>query len=360
MKKFTIKIILFGFPILLLVTLVNYFGDAGRLFANDYENKIANIVASGKFATNISNYDERILQREIVEVLNHKPDILVLGSSRSMLIKQEFIPKNKKIYNSSVSGASIEDLISIYQMYKEKNNLPSQIILSIDPWMFNKNNGQLRWKSIEEQYYRFFHEAVIRTNVSKVLNIDKYKQLFSFSYFQSSLKLIPDLINGKNLPISSDIKENETITKLLDGSIKYGNSYRLQSSEKVKQSALQYKSKIPIYSLGDYTELSNDCIFKFTSLIKDIEAQGIAVAFFLAPYHPIAYEEIKENYPRVSESEEFIIDYAKQKSYPVIGSFNPYKTQTNDLLFYDGMHLIEDGVEKIIKESTSAQQWLKR
>jgi hypothetical protein len=360
MKKFTIKTILFGLPILLLVTLVNYFGDAGRLFANDYENKIANIHASGKLATNISNYDERILQREIAEVLNHNPDILVLGSSRSMLIKQEFVPRNKEIYNSSVSGASIEDLISIYQMYKMKKNLPSKIILGIDPWMFNENNGQIRWKSIEEHYNLFFNKLSTKTDLYKALNIYKYKQLFSFSYFQSSLKLIPDVINGKTLPVSTNVEENETITKLLDGSIKYGNNYRLKNLEKVKQSVLEYKSRTPIYSLGGYAELSKDCISKFTSLIMDMEKQGIEIAFFLAPYHPEAYEEIKKKYPKVSESEEFIINYAKQKSYLVIGSFNPIKTQTNDSFFYDGMHLTEKGVEKIIKENNNVQQWLKQ
>ena len=357
MKKLIIKTMLFGLPILLLVPLVNYFGDGGRLFANDYENKIANILASEKLATNIYNYDERILQREITEVLNHKPDILVLGSSRSLLIKQEFVPRNKEIYNSSVSGASIEDLISIYQLYKAKGNLPSQIILGIDPWMFNENNGQVRWKSISKQYNLFFNKE---SNLSNTIGIGKYRQLFSFSYFQSSLKLIPDVITRKNLPIPSDIEENETITKLLDGSIKYGNNYRLISPEKVMQSALEYKSNTPIYLLGDYTELSKDCISKFTSLIEDIEKQGIAVAFFLAPYHPIVYDEIEKEYPKVLESEQFIIDYARQKSYPVIGSFNPSKTKTNALFFYDGMHLKEEGVEKIIKENKNAQKWLKR
>lgn len=360
MNKFITKTIIFGLPILLLVTLVNYFGDSARLFSNDYENKIAKILASGKFATGlVSNFDDRIFQREIMEVLNPKPDILVLGSSRSMLISQEFIPK-KNIYNSSVAGASIEDLISVYQMYKFKNNLPSYIILGIDPWMFNENNGQTRWQSIDEYYDLFFNKTStsVQNNLYKALEIDKFKQLFSLSYFQSSLKLIPELVNGRTFPVPTDTEENETYTKLLDGTIRYGENYRLRSPEKVRQIAIQNKNRTHIFGLGDYTELSKDCIYKFRLLVDDIENQGIEIAFFLAPYHPIFYKEIEANYPKVLESEAFIFDYAKQKSYPIIGSFNPENTQTNDLLFYDGLHLKKEGVEKIIKGNKKVQ-WLK-
>ncbi|PIE46280.1 MAG: hypothetical protein CSA44_00605 [Gammaproteobacteria bacterium] len=360
MKRFIINTIKFSIPILILVASVNYLGDAARLFHNDYEKKIVNILASGKLVTNISNYDERILQKEIINFLNPKPDVLVIGSSRTMLIKQAFIPNNKTIYNSSVSGASIEDLIAIYQMYKEKNSLPSRIIIGIDPWMFNKNNGQTRWKSIEKEYNAFFEKKIEHQSVSNSLDIRKYKQLLSFSYFQSSLKLMPNLFKRNSSPIPTDIEENKTLTKLKDGTIKYGNSYRLQSPEQVKRNAIGYKSNKPIYSLGNYTELSNDSINKFNSLLKSIKDEGIDVAFFLAPYHSIVYEEIEKSYPKVLKSEEFIIECAKQNSYPVIGSFDPAKIQIDKLLFYDGMHLKEESVKKMLKDNQHVQQWLNR
>ncbi|MEM9991672.1 MAG: hypothetical protein AAF738_07910, partial [Bacteroidota bacterium] len=136
--------------------------------------------------------------------------------------------------------------------------------------------------------------------------------------------------------------------------------YRLRSSERVRKSAIEYKNASPIYSLGDYAELSRDHISKFMLLMEDMDKQGVRVAFFLAPYHPIVFDKITKDYPKVLDSEQFIIDYAKEKSYPVIGSFNPEQTQTEDALFYDGMHLREAGVRKMIKSSPSIQQWLKK
>ena len=47
-----------------------------------------------------------------------------------------------KLLNLSVSGASIEDQIAITEMALEKFN-PQKIILSADPWLFNKKNNQI-------------------------------------------------------------------------------------------------------------------------------------------------------------------------------------------------------------------------
>jgi hypothetical protein len=350
MKKLIIKIIQFGIPILILIISVNYFGDAANLFSgsNSYEYKIADILASGKFATNISNYDERILQREIVDRMNKKPDVLVLGSSRSLLIKQDLFPKRLSIHNSSVSGASIEDLIAIYQMYKDRNIIPSKVIIGFDPWIFNKNNGQNRWKSIEKQYNSFFSRDLKNIKSYNYVNFEKYKQLLSISYFQNSLKLIPSVLQGKSLPVSTNIAENETATKLLDGTVKYGHNFRLSTTKIVNARVSQYMSSTPIYSLGKYTELSEKLIKLFISLVEDMKNQGIEIIFFLAPYHPIVYEEIKNNYKMVLESNEFIKRYAKQELILLAGSFNPHEVLLDETYFYDGMHCTEEGTKKIL------------
>src|SRR5690606_22220124 len=100
----------------------------------------------GNNVTNIENYDERTLQRNIINNHHICPQVLVLGSSRTMLINsREFI--GKTFFNNSVSGASIEDIVAIYQMYDNRKCYPGKIILALDPWILNVNNGQNRWKS---------------------------------------------------------------------------------------------------------------------------------------------------------------------------------------------------------------------
>lgn len=166
---------------------INYFGDAANLFSNSYELKIIQILYNNhnvKNVTNVTNYDERVFQRELINKLDRKLDIVVLGSSRVMTIQSEYF-NNQTLINNGVAGASIEDIIAIFQMYKNKKILPKKIILGIDPWIFNINNNQKRWLSIKKEYYNYCNEEL--ENTVSILN-SKYTQFFSPSYFQKSLK----------------------------------------------------------------------------------------------------------------------------------------------------------------------------
>ena len=143
MKKFIVKTSLSSFVIIFFLIITNYLGDNAKLYSKGYENKIAKILIDGYNVTNINNYDERILQREWINQLGKSPDIVVLGSSRSMMIREKDF-ENTKLMNNTVSGASIQDLIAIYQLYKTKNLLPKTFVIGLDPWIFNQNNNQRR------------------------------------------------------------------------------------------------------------------------------------------------------------------------------------------------------------------------
>ena len=70
MKKFIYKTILIALPAFIILVAVNYFGDAARIFEYGYEKKIAKIVHNGSYVTGISNYDERLFQKEFIKGLH--------------------------------------------------------------------------------------------------------------------------------------------------------------------------------------------------------------------------------------------------------------------------------------------------
>ena len=119
MKRFLIRTSKIACPILIILVSVNYFGDAARIFDPEYEREMSEILMSGRFITNINNYDERVFQKEVINRMAKAPEVLVLGSSRTMLINSSYFP-GQTFFNNSVTGASIEDLISLFQVYKEK------------------------------------------------------------------------------------------------------------------------------------------------------------------------------------------------------------------------------------------------
>jgi hypothetical protein len=341
MKKFLFKAILLFCPVLMFLIYTNYFGDAARLFNNDYEKKMVDIIKKGNYVTNVENYDERLFQREIIKQSFFHPDIAIFGSSRTMLINSNLFP-DSSLFNNSVSGASMEDIIGIYQIFKVNNKLPKKIIVGIDPWMFNEVKEKGRWVTIGDYYYQF----IGKKNEGNDVNY-KYKELISLSYFQNSLKLLPSLIVGKSEPYGTLNKYNETGTRLTDGSRVYGNTYRTASQREIDEKVQSYISKKEIYGLKGLTSVSKKRWDEFELLIADIQNNNIELIIFLSPYAPLAYQNIIDRYPIVSVIEQNLKSFSAKKNIKVIGSFNPLNVGLDKTFFYDGMHVKEDGVIKL-------------
>ncbi len=345
MVKFLCKSLVIISPILCLLISVNYYIDPAML-SHGIEKQMVDIIQKGKYVTNITNYDERLYQLEFINQLDYTPDIVVIGSSRTMLISNDYYP-NKKLVNNSVSGSEIEDFIAIYQIYKENHITPKKIIIGIDPWIFNENTEETRWKSISSFYEKFINkDSFFSTN----LLLYKYKELLSLSYFQKSiekLKKEKDISISKKEPEETDQKYNVTDTKLLDNSLIHRKSYRNVTDEQVKAKIQSYLSKT-IYKLGDFNSLSERTSNELNMLIKELKSNGIEIEFFLSPYPPVVYKKITEKYKIATKVEDYIIEYSKQNNIKLIGSFNPEKLKLDRRHFYDGMHCKEDGIKKII------------
>lgn len=332
-------------PILFGMMAVNYWGDAANLFNDGYVKKMVSIIAGGNYVTNITNYDGRLFQKEFANSRRAAYDVLILGSSRTMLINSDYF-RGQKVFNCSVSGASIEDLVAIYQMYKEKKILPKKILFGIDPWIFNKNSGQSRWLSVAEQYKSFFNgKKPIEVNPG--LKDFRRLQLISPSYFQISLKRIPGVFTGEFTPKSTANKFNKTNTQLTDGSLIYAEAFRNLSQAETDAEAQNYL-KGDIYSIEHYDTLSKETQEIFDMLMNDCKKNNISVAFILQPYHPAVYQVIKKKTPAVLLASDYIRSYATQNHLKVFGSYDPAGLGLNKTYFYDGMHDKPEAIAEIL------------
>lgn len=342
MKKFIINITLLSLPLFFLLVATNYYSDAARLFDNEYEKKMAQIITSGQNATNVENYDERLFQKELISDSSWQPNLVIIGSSRTMLLTSGLV-KDSTLSNNSVSGASLRDLIAVYQIYKDSNKLPEKIIIGIDPWLFNESRKDERWKSLEEYYYKF-----INKKDHEQIEVNNYKELFSLSYFQSSLRRIPKSILGKNQVMASNRKYNYSATKLSDGSLAYGQKYR-SASQKEIDNTIDYFITQDLYGLKDFIFISEQRWKKFGLLVFDMKKNNIEVEFFLAPYSPKTFNRIRNDYPLALEVEEKIRKFSEVNKIKIYGSFNPKKYDLDKTFFYDNMHAKETAIEIIMK-----------
>ncbi len=355
MKRFLIRTLLILFPALLAMMAINYKGDAANLFAAGYEKNIVQTLLGGRNITNVYDYNERLVQKYLIENSDVCPEVIALGSSRVMQINASHFPGHTFL-NNGVSGASIEDLCGIVQIYEEKNCLPKRIVWGLDPWTLNARSEQDGWKTLYLEYKRFLRRiAGQKTNpgndawehtASLFVKNDYMLQLLSPSYFKISLQ---KLLYPGIQPITTSSIINDGNTKLTDGSIYYGSSYRSATKEQVEQRAQNYVVG-KIYGVEQFEEIDTDIQAKFEFLTEHLRSKGVQISFVLVPYHPTVFDVIshKEKYAPVLQSESYFRAFAAGKGIPLVGSFDPGATTFGPDDYYDGMHPSLQGIGKLM------------
>jgi hypothetical protein len=144
---------------------------------------------------------------------------------------------------------------------------------------------------------------------------------------------------------------NISLTRLSDGTIKYGFEVRSRTKVDIENLTKNYISGA-IYSLENYSELSNDIINIFIYFLKRICENNTEIELLLMPYPETVYNYLilDEKYKIVSSVEEFIISFARENNIHIQGSYNPkfFNLKIDD--FSDGMHLTDNGIMKILKK----------
>ncbi|MCF6330691.1 MAG: hypothetical protein L3I99_04005 [Sulfurimonas sp.] len=337
--------------IVFLITIFNYRIDSLGVFGNsNFLSKAAGSLTDGNMIAGLKNYDERLFQELIIKNMKVTNDIVVIGSSRTMqLRKRFFLDDNVNFFNHSVSGASMEDYISIIGAYESiKGYIPSTIILGIDPWAFNKYNNQSRWKTLEK-YYSYEMNKVSKNNKIKVdtLNLAKWKQLINFSYtYSNMIFFLSTLKNNDKTFYYTDTLEIDDSIKEPDGSIHHPYKKRYPVEKRVKHKAMEF-TQGNVYSLEKFDKLYNTKLFE--DFINYIQAKEIKVIFLLSPYNPITYDILCKNkkYKNILAAEKYLVQFANDNKIELIGSYSPHTLNLTSKDFYDGMHANEGVMKKI-------------
>jgi len=338
--------------IVFLVSVFNYKIDSLSIYGtSNYLSDATQSLVNGKMIAGLKNYDERVFQKLVINNLQVKNDVIVIGSSRSMKVRKHFISNQKmNFFNHSVSGASLEDYIAIIGIYEKTHGyIPSTVIFGIDPWIFNKNSGLSRWKSLEN-YYDFEMGKVHRKKEKAnfwTLNTVKWKQLFNYDYTIANIQFYKSVIleNEKIFYVTNTIDINDSI-KLPDGSTVDPYSERSPEDDKVEQLAKAY-TQGSVFALNNYYAMDN--VELFENFISYLQSKGINVIFFLPPYHPTTYDILgnDKKYSHIIIAEKYLKKFAIRHHIKLYGSFNPHTFGFINKDFLDGMH----GRENVAKKS---------
>lgn len=331
MKRLLAKLVLLLAPVFLLVAAVNYLIDPSLLFGNGrIEREMTQTMLSGQNIANILNYDHRLLQKFYFEGLQQTPDIVVLGSSRSMLVRQSHFPGHS-LYNAAVAGGSVEDYLSIYQLMLNNGHTPQTVILDISPWVFNRNNGQTRWRSLSAEYFQALDRLEIDHGLDEYLrsiDVEKYSALFSLPYLQESLRWV----NRDNTYYATPLTYTGEVIKLSDGSRVYGDD-----EENRSEAELNRLVSTAIDNLPEFAELDPYFMQVFDAFVERLQADGVQVVFFLAPYPPAMYAA-DALHPSALAVEQYLQTMAAENKILLLGSYDTAAAGCDALEFYDSVH----------------------
>ena len=268
-----------------------------------------------------SNMNERTFVKMRIKYESENPEAIVIGSSRAMQIGDKVARRD--VLNLSVPGASIEDIAAIWWMASEKFN-PSVLLIGLDPWIFNRNSGQLRWISLAPEYSSAMAALGIKISI-------EHPEKESKPPLSESLVSLYNSINTSTFKSPDD--KPSVIDKIRhDGSRVYNIAFSQRTLEEVERSLTAASS----YAMTNF-DFSDETKHTLETLTRKLSAAH-NVTFVLSPYHPVVYESISASGIEIGNIEEVIRQVAVSNGALVIGSYDPSKVNCSAGEFYDGLH----------------------
>ena len=360
MRKFITKLSLFLLPYLTfysIIIIINYKIDAYCVFSRvQVLERITDHLLSGKIIAGQPAFQFRPFQKLIIKKMKKIPNTIALGSSRTIQLRTSYLGLNQgSFFNHSVPIAVLNDFIAILGCYKREGSFPKTIIIGVDPDIFGKGFGiNRRWRPIAFEYYyllnyikgdisklKLFYE-LIKFKVSKMKSLLLYRRaIANYKYFNKVRKKGFDYKVVKNTSVDDWLIAP-------DGSLYFPFSVKFRDDSITKkkcQSVLNNR-------IRKYGQISPYFKETFISLIDYLSNNGAQIVFFLSPYHPLVYQEIKKKRgPHfVIKIEEMVRSLAQQRKIPVFGSYDPSRFGFSSRDFFDGSHVHDYAVKEIFKE----------
>ncbi len=336
------------FPVLVVVSVTNVVVDPSNVYwAGEKRTKeIANLLLQGWNVEDREAFPDRRLQREVIRGFRKTPEVIVFGSSRTWAINSGLFP-DSRFYNHSVPGASLEDFIGLYSLYRDRDWHPKQLVLGVDPWIFNRNHTQKRWLEIERDHDRLRLELEPGFHASLGFRVADLKKIFSPGYFKSSLRM---LLQAESRVVSTKQNASESRLYLADGYRRWERRRREQSIEEVRVRALG-DIRAEGFSMEDYEEIDPNLFALFDKFLSLVAGDGVRITIFLAPFHPLVYDHLTSlpRYARLVEAEDVILRLARRGGWDVFGSYDPKRVGLKDGDFYDGVHPRDEVARAVMK-----------
>lgn len=354
MKIFISKSLCLVLITYLVIAGVNYRVDPAYIYHTGIIDMAVEKLSAGNIIYSPGDVDEGLFNEKMVQSLNKRPDVAIIGSSHVVYVPWEY----DNCFVAGLSGAYVGDYYALIGLFEEKEMMPKKVVFGIDPWAYMMSYDNGRHSSIKkyalEEYDRIKGKGT-EGAVPGESDYSKLKELVSFPYFQSSIR------NVRTKGISYYLHEPGDTVKIADNDSVESEAKVLPNCRRimgygtfltVEQNLASAELAINdgfIYQLGsELKDVDPDNFRNFEMLVTHLLDEGVDVEFYLPSWFPTIYDYFRESpqFCGVLEVENEVRDLGERLGITVHGSYDPNLCGVNETDFADWLHL---KAEKSIK-----------
>ena len=317
----------------------------------------------GEVVLGYRNVDERRFQRGRLGVIP-RPRVVAFGSSRVMQLTGALVGvEPTAFYNLGMSGATVEDYIGLWEILRRQGKIPERAIFSIDPWIFNADVEQVRWRALSREIDAFAEGRGRWAAVDVALaGWSRAKELVSYEVLRDSTRRLRRALRGRpaakagagDAPIVPEQAVADRQALRADGSLIYDGAFQRRGPLEVQEDAVHWAA----------TNGPNLVRFRFNperlrlleALWQDLRARGVQIVAYIPPYHPAAWRVMAaepRQHDALDEMRATIAALAARMKVPFRDFADPAAIPCTAGEFFDGVHPRPPCLEKLLRRLSS-------
>ena len=288
-----------------------------------------------------SEVDPLKLKPVWIEHVRTRPEIVVLGSSRSAQIPQDWFG-HRTFLNASMFAADLLAEVAIFEKCLETGKTPRLVLLELNPTLKFDDKTRV-WPALASS----FRHALLRYRIFPPI-------FFSGPLTLDTVRWDSNLVLGRNLWHVSDVMATGGYLAHPDGSLQWGTTERGASPDVVEREVrMETQNLDPKYR--QWRTSSHPDWFDVRILrafLDDLHTRGIRVVTLLVPIHPIAYEAYHR---QGGYDDTWIRKEMAGRGIEVVGAYSPTQVGAGKGDFFDDVHVHAEVLHRLLAENGLAE-----
>jgi hypothetical protein len=319
------------------------------------ERKMADAVAQGQTVTLAGNVHEWMLRWETAARIKTVPDVAIFGSSHSLSVGAEDLGPLPAM-NFSISGSALPDHLVTTEILTGRELRPRHWVIFVDPWFFDADTDYGAWRLRGADLLRIEERLGGPASAAP--------RLFAGRLAAATTPSRTARFNLEPILLNADAWLNERLLKVHvsdrtdlaapvirgDGARRAATEAKMIDAAAVRELALrQFVQKADRQRYGIYRQIDENLWQLFAAWLRAAQTDGAQVWLVLPPYHPAIHPRIQTApNSQLAAIESRVRTLASELGITISGSYDPARAGTPATDFYDGDHLLEPGLERLL------------